>query len=367
MACSLLGGARADMQTRISELLGIQYPIIQAPINPLAGPHLVAAVSNAGGLGILAPGRVTPEEMRYMIRDVRGYTSRPFGVNLTAGAPGYERLAQVIIEENVPVVCHGRGNPKWFLDASRGSDIAIMAQVGTRRHAIRAEQDGADAVVVAGMEAGGHISHIGSIVSLPLVAASVQIPVVAAGGFCDGRGLVAALSLGAEAVAMGTRFALTQESAMPANIKRRYLESSENDTIVTAAITGTRLRVIRNKLTDSIDDEVRKPFWKERLSGIIQTRKMLGVSWWRFIIGGWKMRQAYEASLSELSVLAAGAMRVDKAFVEGDEDMGAMPCGQVCGRIHDIPTAQEVMHRIVAEVHATMTLLGSKMTSIRAV
>ena len=336
--------------------------MIQAPANFVGVPRLVAAVSNAGGLGILASGRLAPEEMREDIRAIREQTDKPFGVNLIAGSPGFEKLAQVFIEEKVPLICHSRGNPKWLIEATRGQGIKIMAMIGALRHAVRADQDGADAVIVQGLEAGGHVGYVSSMVLLPLVASKVKIPVVAAGGFCDGGGLLAALALGAEGIAMGTRFAVTQESPLPSSIKQRYLESSEADTLVTPAITGTRLRVIRNKFTDQLE-EGGKLSWRERISGAMKTRKMLGVSWWRFLVGGWSMRKEYEASVSELGHLAAAGVRITKAMVEGDADFGVMPSGQVCGRIDDTPSVQEVIERIVAEASGGLESVREKLLS----
>lgn len=316
----------------------------------------MAAVSNAGGLGILASGRYRPEELRRDIQEVRELTAKPFGVNLTAGTPGYEQLAQVMLEEKVRVICHGRGNPKWLIEAAADHQVLIIALVGTVQHAQRAEQDGADIVVAAGMEGGGHVSHISTLVTLPLIASKVKIPVVAAGGFCDGRGLVAALALGAEGIAMGTRFAVTQESAMPMNIKEKYVSSSESDTVITPAITGTRLRVLRNRLTDAIDGS-QGSSWLERISSTMQMRRALGVSWWRFLVGGWRMRGSYGASVGELGNLAAGAVRVHRAFVDGDADYGAIPAGQVCGRIQDIPPAGEVVARTMTEAEQILAFL----------
>ena len=351
------------MRTRITELLGIECPIIQAPTNPVAVPRLVAAVSNAGGLGILASGRLAPEEVRDDIKAIRDQTDRPFGVNLLAGAPGYGKIVEILIEEQVPVICHGRGNPKELIEATKEHGIVVMPMIGALRHAVRAEQDGADALIVQGLEAGGHTSHVATMVLLPLVASKVRIPLVAAGGFCDGNGLVAALSLGADGIAMGTRFVVTQESPIPDSVKRRYIESSEADTVVTSAITGTRLRVMRNRFTDSLDREGQKLSWKERITGTLTIKKALGISWQQFLLGGWRMKKEHEASVSELDKLAAGVMRVRRALVEGDADYGAMPSGQVCGRIDDIPSVQEVIDRIVAEAKSTLELIREKVVS----
>jgi NAD(P)H-dependent flavin oxidoreductase YrpB (nitropropane dioxygenase family) len=341
------------MRTRITSLLGIRYPIIQAPANYVGVPQLVAAVSNAGGLGILASGRLAPEDLRQDIRVVKELTSKPFGVNLIAGSPGYEKLAAVFLEENIPVICHSRGNPKWLIEAARGRSVKVMAMIGTLKHALRAEQDGADAVIVQGAEAGGHVGQVSTLVLLPLVASKVKIPVVGAGGFADGKGLVAALALGAEAVAMGTRFALTVESPLPPNVKQRYLETSENDTLVTDAVTGTRLRVIRNRFTDMLE-EGRQVGLRDRIAAASRTRKVLGVSWWRFLRGGWSMRKEFEASVSDLGHLAAGGVRIERAMVSGDVDLGVLPSGQVCGRLEDIPCVGDLMESIVAEAQAVL-------------
>jgi NAD(P)H-dependent flavin oxidoreductase YrpB (nitropropane dioxygenase family) len=351
------------MRTRITELLGTKYPIIQAPTNPIAIPRLVAAVSNAGGLGILASGRLTPEEVKEDIKVTRDQTDKPFGVNLLAGTPGYEKIIEMLIEERVPVICHGRGNPKGLINTAKGCGIIIMPMIGAIRHAVRAEQDGADALIVQGLEAGGHTSHVATMVLLPLVTSMVKIPVVAAGGFCDGKGLVAALALGADGIAMGTRFATTQESPIPSNVKRRYIESSENDTIVTSAITGTGLRVIRNRFVDALEQEGQRLSWKERVTGTLTIKKALGISWWQFLLGGWRMRKEYEASVSELDKLAAGVMRVKRALVEGDVDYGVIPSGQVCGRIEDIPSIQDLIERIVNEAKSTLESVREKVAS----
>jgi len=351
------------MKTRITELLGIKYPIIQAGANFVAVPQLVAAVSNAGGLGILASGRFTPDQMREDIRAIRERTDKPFGVNIVPTAPGYEKIAEVLIEEEVPIINHGGGDPDWLVKLTKGSGIKIIPTVGALKHAVKAEQSGVEAIVVQGLEGGGHTSYVATTVLLPLVASRVKVPVVAAGGFCDGRGLAAALALGAEGISMGTRFALTQESGLTWDIKQRYLRSSEADTLVTTRIDGKPLRVLQNKLTDILEKEGQRLSWREKISSVLETRRMLGVSWWQFLLGGWRMRKAYEASFSDLGDMATGGQRVVRALIEGDQDLGAMPCGQVCGRIDDIPTAQELIEQIVAEAGTILESVREKMLS----
>jgi len=350
------------MKTRITELFGIKYPIVQAPANYVGLPEVVAAASNAGGLGMLATGLMTPDSARKDIRTVRELTDKPFGVNLVAGAPGYEDVAQVLIEERVPIIAHARGHVNWLIPETKAQGIKVIQTVGALRHAVNSENEGVDALIVQGTEAGGGVGFVATTVLLPLIAEKVKIPVVAAGGFCDGRGLVAALALGAEGIAMGTRMALSKESLIPDNVKQRYTDATEADTVVTSAITGSRLRVLRNQLIDSVEETGQKSLsWRERISSSLKTRKELGVSWWRFVIGGWRMKKAYGASMTELASMAAGGMRVPRALTDGDADFGVMPSGQVCGRISEILSVQEIIESIVAEARAIMEPLKDKM------
>lgn len=345
------------LKTRLTELLGIKHPIIQSGANYVGVPELVAAVSNAGGLGILASGRPTTEEIRQDIKAIRELTDKPFGVNLVAGGPGYEEHARVMIEERVPVINHARGNPDWLIQATKGMGIRIIPTVGAPKHAIRAEQSGADALIVQGREGGGHTSYIGTMVLLPLLVDSVKIPVIAAGGFSDGRGLVAALALGAEGICMGTRFAATKESGIPQSIKELILRSTEADTFVTTRLSGYPLRLIRNKLTTELERQGKGFSWWEKISGVRTAKRMLGISWWKFIIGGWKMRKEDETSFADLASEATAIQRTVRGLGYGDAELGAIPGGQICGRINDIPTAGELIERIMAEARATLEAL----------
>jgi NAD(P)H-dependent flavin oxidoreductase YrpB (nitropropane dioxygenase family) len=266
-----------------------------------------------------------------------------------------------MIEERVPVINHARGNPDWLIKATEGTGIKTIPTVGALGHAMRAEQSGAEAIIVQGLEGGGHTSYVATMVLLPLVASKVKIPVVAAGGFCDGRGLAAALALGAEGICMGTRFALTEESGIPWNIKQRLLRASEVDTFVTTHLSGYPLRLMKNKLTDFLEKEGQKFSWREKISSALETRRTLGVSWWRFLLGGWRMRKTEEASFSDLASEATAIMRTVRALSDGDEDFGAMPCGQVCGLIDDIPTVSQIIKRTVAEAENAVRLVRGKL------
>lgn len=314
------------MKTRLTELLKIKYPIIQSPMAWVSYPPLVAAVSEAGGLGILGGGRMTPEELRQAIREVRERTDKRFGVNVTATSPMIDELSQVMLEERIAVASYGRGNPRPVLEKCKPAGIVCMPTIGALSHLVKAEADGADAVIVQGLEAGGHCSFVSTMVLAPLVATKAKIPVAAAGGFCDGKGLVAALALGAEAMAMGTRFILTQECPVPAHIKQRLLQATEEDTIVTPLVTGMRCRGLRSKIVDLLEDK------GEKALGVPQDS--LGHAIW-------------------------GALRQRAAWVEGDAEMGFTPCGQVVGQIDDFPTCKELIERVMREAEEVLARINS--------
>jgi len=314
------------MKTRITELLGIKYPIIQGAMAWVSLPPLVAAVSNAGGLGILGSSFMLPDELRENIRKVKELTQKPFAVNFMPENPLLGELLDIIIEEKVPVVSYGKGNPKKIIKKTKPHNIINLPTMGAVRHAVKAEQDGADAVIVQGTEGGGHTGFIASSILLPMVAERVKIPVVAAGGFGNGRGLVAALALGAEGISMGSRFITTQECPITLSAKEWIVRSSEEDTVVTDNLTGIRCRVLRNKFAEDLLD------MKERN------------------VSPWEMMQH-----------ARGRFR--KAFVEGDLDEGSIACGQVAGLITDIPTCKELIDRIVKEAEDIVAPLKEKVLS----
>lgn len=337
------------MKTRITGLLGIEHPIIQAGMNYCAYPPLVAAVSSAGGLGILGAGSMTADELRQNIRMIRSMTNRPFGVNLLATSPILNELIEVMIEEKIPLASYGRGDPKMIVERTRPHGILNVPTVGAVRHARKVEEYGADAIIIQGMEGGGHTSYISTLVLLPQVANSVKIPVIAAGGFCDGRGLVAALALGAEGISMGTRFALTQESTIPDSIKQFYLSSSGDDAVITARVTGTRCRGLNNELVRMTESDRRGFALKEGISSLLELRRAFDVPLWQVLLSGLRMKRAYEIPVGQLGNAAAGNQRIKKALVDGDSEWGFMPCGQVSARTEDIPSCQELIGRIVSE------------------
>ena len=350
------------MQTRITELLGIKYPIIQSAMNYVAYPSLVAAVSNAGGLGILGAASMTPDDLRENIKQVRELTDKPFGVNFLPYHPQAEEVQRILVEEKIVVASYGRGDPQQIVARTRPHGVINMPTIGAVRHAVKTEGYGVDALICQGWEGGGHASYIATSVLLPLVTDTVKIPVVAAGGFCDARGLVAALAMGAEGIAMGTRFAMTRESPIPDNIKQMYLKVSENDTVITPYVTGTRCRALKNRLTDLLESERQGLPIIRSVKGFLEMRRSFNVPWWKLAGSAIRMKQAYEIALGglgELAYASFGGQRMTQGLIKGDAEMGFMPSGQVCGRLNDIPTCKELIERIVYGAEEILDRVGA--------
>lgn len=308
-----------DWETRITRLLGIKYPIIQGGLAYLAYSDLAAAVSNAGGLGqITAMSLKSPELLREEIYKIREKTDRPFGVNFAIGmyGKGYEEMVKVSVEENVPVISMTGGNPAPIFHLLEGTSIKKLVLVAAKRQAIKAEQLGADAVMVVGQEGGGHLGRddVGTMVLVPQVVDSVSIPVIASGGIGDGRGWMAAHALGAEGIEMGTRFIATKECV---HASKEYIEallhSSETDTTIIKQSIGAPARVLKNEFTEKIlEIENETP--------------------------------TYEALKDFISGEA------NKKFIyDGDNQNGFGWAGQVTGMIKDVPSVQELIERMVAQ------------------
>jgi len=348
------------IRTRITEMLGIKYPIIQSGMSNASFPPLVAAVCNAGGLGILGAQAFRANEVREAIKQIRDLTDKPFGVNFPPYHPDAEQVLDIMIEEKVAVASYGRGNPQRIIERTKPYGIINLPTMGAVRHAIRAEKDGADAIILQGTEGGGHASYVATTVLLPKVVDAVKLPVVAAGGFCDGRGLVAALAFGAEGIAMGTRFIVTKESTVHDNIKQRFIRASENDTIITDKVTGMRCRALKNNFTDLVETKGGGLSFFKAIPAARAMSKEFGVPAWKILRSGMAMKEAYEMEFSKLSQIPFSTDRSRAALVNGDEEMGFMPCGQVCGRIADIPTVKELMERIAAEAEEILDRITPK-------
>lgn len=305
------------MKTRITELLGIEYPVIQGGMAWVAEANLAAAVSKAGGLGLIGAASAPAEWVREQIREVKRQTDKPFGVNIMLMSPYADEVAQVVAEEKVKVVTTGAGNPEKYMQMWKEAGILVVPVVASVALAKRMERCGADAVVAEGTEAGGHIGENTTMTLVPQVVDAVNIPVIAAGGIADGRGMAAAFMLGAEAVQMGTRFVATTEAVVHENYKNALVKAKDIDSKVTGRSTGHPVRILRNKM-------VRQYLQMEKDG----------------------------ASLEELEMLTLGALR--KAVVDGDVDNGSVMAGQIAGMIGDILPCSQVIEQIVADAEKLM-------------
>jgi NAD(P)H-dependent flavin oxidoreductase YrpB (nitropropane dioxygenase family) len=344
------------MKTRITELLGIKHPIIQSPMATVGRAPLVIATCNAGGLGLFAPPGLTPEQARQQIREIKEKTNgKPFGVNVMPLMPNVRELIKVIIEEEVPVWTSAFRNPLTFFNIKKPDNVTFIPAVGNARQALSVERHGADAVIVQSWESGGHSSLIASSVLIPEVARAVKIPVIAAGGFCDGKGLAAALALGAEGIAMGTRFAITKESPLPDELKKRYIEAKDTDAALSAVWDGMPLRAI---------SQMRRylGWWThpwDVIPSVLTTKKEFNANWKDMMENAKYLRQM-RCSAAQF---ATGMAMFRKAFDTGDITKAFSPAGQVVGLIEDIPTCRELLERIVAEAEQTIKNLNNKVSN----
>lgn len=300
------------MKNRITQLLGIQYPIIQGGMAWVAEYHLAAAVSNAGGLGIIGAASAPPEVVRTQIQEAKKLTDQPIGVNVMLMNPNAPEVAKVVIEEGVPIVTTGAGNPGKFIPMWKEAGVKVVPVVASAAMAKMMERAGADAVVAEGMESGGHIGEQTTMTLVPQVADAVQIPVIAAGGIADARGFAAAMMLGAEAVQMGTRFVTAKESIVHPNYKERIFKAKDIDSEVTGRSTGHPIRVLRNQMS--------RDYLKMEKAG---------------------------ASLEELETLTLGSLR--KAVMDGDIKGGSLMAGQIAGLIKQENTCQEIIDEIIGQ------------------
>lgn len=308
------------IRTRICDLLGIEYPILQGGMAWVATAELVSAVSEAGALGILGAGNAPPDWVREQIRAIRRRTDRPFGVNLPMFSPTVQETLQVCVEERVPVVTTGAGNSGAFIPMLKEAGIKVLPLVASVALAKRLVRAGADAVVAEGMESGGHVGDVCTLPLVPQVVDAVDVPVVAAGGFADGRGLAAALALGADGIQMGTRFICTEECIAHPNYKERIVRANDRATIVTGHALGHPVRAIRNPMTTHFAELERE-------------------------------------GVEEEALIALGTGKLRLAVEQGDVEQGSLMAGQVAGLIHDVVPVRELIQRIVAEAEETIARL----------
>jgi NAD(P)H-dependent flavin oxidoreductase YrpB (nitropropane dioxygenase family) len=346
------------IRTPLTSLLGIRYPIVQTGMGYVSGARLTAATSSAGGLGIIASATMTPEALRSVIKQVKERTDAPFGVNVRSDAPDAAERVELIIAEEVRVASFALAPRRDLIARLKDAGVVVMPSVGARRHAEKVAAWGADAVIAAGGEAGGHTGAVPTSLLLPQVVDAVDIPVVAAGGFFDGRGLVAALAYGAAGIAMGTRFLLTSDSPVPDAVKRLYLASDVTGTVVTTRVDGVPHRVLRTPLVERLDRA-------GRVSGLVRSarnaaafRGLSGLSWPELIRQGRAMRHGTELTWGQVLMAANTPVLLRAAMVDGRPDLGLMSSGQVAGLIDDLPSCAELIARIMAEAEQCLARLG---------
>lgn len=309
------------MKTEITELLGIEYPIIQGGMAWVAEHHLAAAVSEAGGLGLIGAANAPADWVREQIRATRELTDKPFGVNIMLMSPYAEDVAKVVAEEKVAVVTTGAGNPEKYMDSWKAVGIKVIPVVASVALAKRLERSGVDAVVAEGTESGGHIGELTTMVLVPQVADAVQIPVIAAGGIADGRGVAAAFMLGASGCQLGTRFVATKEAVVHERYKEYILKAKDIDTKVTGRSTGHPVRCLRNQMT----------------------REYLRI-------------EAEGVDFEKLELMTVGGLR--RAVVDGDVENGNVMAGQCAGMIKDILTCREVMEKLMSEAGKVLSTVN---------
>jgi NAD(P)H-dependent flavin oxidoreductase YrpB (nitropropane dioxygenase family) len=336
------------IRTPFTELTGVRHPVVQTGMGWVSGPRLVTGTANAGGLGILASATMSFEELEQAIIEVKERTEQPFGVNLRADAGDARKRCDLLVKHGVKVASFALAPKQDLIAHLKDHGIVVMPSVGAPRHAEKVAAWGADAVMIQGGEGGGHTGPVPTTLLLPTVLDAVDIPVVAAGGFFDGRGLAAALSFGAAGVGMGTRFLLTQDSAVPDAVKQRYLAADLTGTVVTTKVDGMPHRMLRTDLVDELEGTSAVRRLGPTVRRTLEFRRGSGMSWWQLAKDGRQMRKQQGRTLGQMALAANTPMMLRAGLVEGDTGAGVLASGQVVGVIDDLPTCEELIDRVVS-------------------
>ena len=347
------------LRTRLCELVGVRYPIVQTGMGWVAGPRLVAATANAGALGILASATMTLDELRAAVAEVRSRTDKPFGVNLRTDAPDVEQRVALLVESGVKVASFAQAPRPDLVKSLAAAGVVVIPTVGARRHAEKVAEWGVHAVIAQGAEGGGHTGSVPTSLLLPSVVDAVgdRVCVIGAGGFSSGRGLVAALAYGATGIAMGTRFLLSRESTVPDNVKQVYLGTAVTGTVVTTRVDGAPQRVIRTGLVDHLEGAGRMAALPRALRNALAFRRQTHTSMRALAKEGLAMKEGNELTWSQVLMAANAPMMTKAALVDGDPAVGILPTGQVVGIIDALPSVAEIIGAIVTEANATLERL----------
>jgi NAD(P)H-dependent flavin oxidoreductase YrpB (nitropropane dioxygenase family) len=348
-----------QLKTPLTELTGVRHPVVQTGMGWVAGPRLVSGTANAGGMGILASATMTISELEKAIVEVKGRTDAPFGVNLRADAADAPARCDLLIEHGVKVASFALAPKPELIAKLKEHDIVVIPSVGLPKHAVKVAGWGADAVMIQGGEGGGHTGSVPTSLLLPTVLDALRdvgsdIPVIAAGGYFDGRGLAAALSYGAAGIGMGTRFLLTADSAVPEAVKRFYLGHDLNGTVVTDKVDGMPHRMLRTPLVEEIEESSRLKRLAPTFRRTLEFKRDSGMSWRALAVDGRAMRKAQGRSLAQMTLAANTPTMLKAGLVEGDTSAGVLAAGQVVGVLDDLPTCEVLIDRVVTQAVAEL-------------
>ncbi|MEP4146628.1 MAG: nitronate monooxygenase [Halioglobus sp.] len=351
------------LETRLTELLGCKYPIVQTAMGWVADPRLVAGSCNAGGFGFLAGATIPPEEMERDILRVKELTDQPFGVNFHMYQPNAADIVDMVIRHGVRAVSYSRSPGPDFIKKLKDAGVVCMPTVGLPKHAIKAVELGADAVTVQGGEGGGHTGSVPTTLLIPQVIDAVgdKVPVVAAGGFKDGRGLTAALAWGADGIAMGTRFLMTEESPVPRETLQRYIDCrNPGEIIVSKAMDGLPQRMIMNELLTELEkaSTVRKLMIAMRNG--LAFRQHTGATFFSLLKSAIAMGKDDDMTAAQAIMSANAPMIIQKAMVDGQPSLGVLPSGQVAGVINELLTCEALIASIAAEAEESLSRLAQR-------
>lgn len=346
------------MQTRLNALLGCRYPVIQTAMGWIADANLVAATGRAGGFGFLAGAVMTPDEVASGIQAIRAQTDAAFGVNFHMYVPQAPEIVDICISEQVRAVSYSRSPDAKTIERFKAAGILCIPTVGALKHAKKAVELGADALVVQGSEGGGHTGQVASSILLPQVREAVSVPLAAAGGFRDGNGLVAALSLGADGIAMGTRFLLTQESPVPDETKQRYLASTPEQIVISAALDGLPQRMLLNTQLKQLMSATSIGLFIRAVRSAFAMSRQTGDSPWALLKAGWRMYRAGDDSLASTMMAANAPVLIQEAVVHGRPEEGILPSGQVAGLIDNLPLVADMIEQIMQEADSAVRNLS---------
>jgi NAD(P)H-dependent flavin oxidoreductase YrpB (nitropropane dioxygenase family) len=352
--------AHPALKTRATELFGVEYPVVQTGMGYVSDARLTAATSAAGGLGIIGGGLMSYAELAAAIAAVQELTDKPFGVNVRANQPDVEKRIDLLIKARVKVASFALAPRQDLIARCKEGGLVVVPSIGAVRHAEKVSAWGADAVIVQGAEGGGHTGVVPTSLLLPQVAGAVDIAVIGAGGFFDGRGLVAALAYGAAGIAMGTRFLLTRESPVADAVKQLYLTKKVTDTVVTSEVDGVPQRLLNAGQVAKVQATTAPRRLVRALRSAVLFHRITGTSWPDMIREGIDMKKDHDLRWTQV-IMAANAPVLDRSvLLEGRTDIGVSASGQVVGLIEDIPSCQELMERIVAEAGDVLARLGGR-------